>query len=452
MFKKTILSTLVFALSFAVGWQVLGVWIEPGSAPPAGNLSTPINIGTTSQTKSGPLTVSNTLTATNIVTSNTMLLTPISAPTCDTGGKGKLYYDTTANKAYYCNGSSWEEMGGGGGWTDGGTSVYLTTSTDSVGIGTTSPTSILGLGGAEARTIQMERGTVANTAGFDLTIKAGGATSGATNKAGGDLILSSGIATGTGASGIGFRTVTAGATGTTDRTPAIQMVISGAGNVGIGTMSPGGKLDISGDLILRGMTVPVASSAGQGKIYFDSTANRFMVSENSGTFSPLIDYPAIFYNQYCYWSCQGSNSSGTPDSCSSTCNTMPACDSGDTDYGIQGVMTGGGVTTLGDSSNPSVPDRVYFNGYGYHYRLCGTAKPVYETSCCWRCHVSNTIDTPVSCTHACVPPDCNGSDTNLGTGNIAWGGSISVMGIIGGANRTLYAIGYGQTIRNCRKN
>ena len=58
-----------------------------------------------------------------------------------------------------------------------------------LGIGTATPTAIIGLGGNTARTIQMERHTTSNTAGNDLTVLAGGATSGATNKGGGDLYL-----------------------------------------------------------------------------------------------------------------------------------------------------------------------------------------------------------------------------------------------------------------------
>jgi len=91
-----------------------------------------------------------------------------------------------------------------------------TTIAGNVGIGTTSPTRILGIGGLAARNIGMERGTVANTAGFDLTVNAGGATSAATDKAGGDLILASGVSTGTGISKISLKTAPAGASGTGD--------------------------------------------------------------------------------------------------------------------------------------------------------------------------------------------------------------------------------------------
>jgi len=117
-------------------------------------------------------------------------------------------------------------------------------SSGNVGIGTASPTNLLSLGGDAARTIWMERGTVANTAGYALTLQSGGATSGATDKAGGDLVLSSGTSTGTGTSAITFKTFPAGSTGTTDNTATTAMTITGAGKVGIGTTAPSNALDI----------------------------------------------------------------------------------------------------------------------------------------------------------------------------------------------------------------
>jgi len=95
-----------------------------------------------------------------------------------------------------------------------------------VGIGTTNPLRILGIGGLVARNIGMERGTVANTAGFALTLNAGGATAAATDKAGGDLILTPGLSTGAGESGVQIKGVPAGGTGTADgtQTTAIQVL------------------------------------------------------------------------------------------------------------------------------------------------------------------------------------------------------------------------------------
>lgn len=62
------------------------------------------------------------------------------------------------------------------------------------------------------------RQATANTAGNNVTVQASGATSGATDKNGGNLILSSGIATGTGTSQIDLKVYPAGTTGTADNT------------------------------------------------------------------------------------------------------------------------------------------------------------------------------------------------------------------------------------------
>lgn len=85
-----------------------------------------------------------------------------------------------------------------------------------LGLSTKTPSSILGLGGAVARLIGMERHTTANTAGNNLTISAGGATSAATNKNGGSAVIAGGISTGTGTSTVVLKVSPAGSSGTAD--------------------------------------------------------------------------------------------------------------------------------------------------------------------------------------------------------------------------------------------
>lgn len=90
---------------------------------------------------------------------------------------------------------------------------------DRLGLLTSSPTNILSASGQAARTFWMERHTTSNTAGNNLTLQAGGATSGATDKAGGQLVLAPGANTGTGRSNVTVKGYTvATATGTSDGT------------------------------------------------------------------------------------------------------------------------------------------------------------------------------------------------------------------------------------------
>ena len=63
----------------------------------------------------------------------------------------------------------------------------------------------------------MERHTTANTAGNELTVQGGGATSGATDKDGGMVVAQPGLSTGTGKGSIRIKRLTrAAATGTSD--------------------------------------------------------------------------------------------------------------------------------------------------------------------------------------------------------------------------------------------
>lgn len=109
-----------------------------------------------------------------------------------------------------------------------------------VGIGTTAPSSIIGISGTSARTVGMERHTTADTAGNSLTIRAGGATSGATDKGGGSLILAAGISTGSHSSNsdIQFQTASGGSSGTSDNSPTTKMRLNSTGNLFIGNTSP----------------------------------------------------------------------------------------------------------------------------------------------------------------------------------------------------------------------
>ncbi|MCC7305380.1 MAG: hypothetical protein IT558_03865, partial [Alphaproteobacteria bacterium] len=144
------------------------------------------------------------------------------------------------------------------------------TSGGNLGIGTTAPSYLLSLDGEVDRTIGMERTAVADTDGFDLTVLAGGGTSGDDDLDGGTLNLSSGIATGDGMSSIVFKTVKPGqGTGSTDRLPAASMVVAS------------NALTIPG-----GPTTEQPGQAGmqasvEGMIRYDTTTDKFQAYQAS---------------------------------------------------------------------------------------------------------------------------------------------------------------------------
>ncbi|MBK7842370.1 MAG: hypothetical protein IPJ71_01545 [Bdellovibrionales bacterium] len=131
----------------------------------------------------------------------------------------------------------------------------LTEASGKIGFNASTPSYDLSFGGESARSLGVERHSTADTAGNSLTLKAGGATSGATNKNGGNLILSSGIATGTGSSDIVFQPVAAGGTGVANRNPAENMRLNAFGLSGGGAnaVGAGGSLAWGGGATASGL-------------------------------------------------------------------------------------------------------------------------------------------------------------------------------------------------------
>ncbi len=70
--------------------------------------------------------------------------------------------------------------------------------------------------------------------------------------------------------------------------PTEKMRISSEGFAGFGVTGPTTRVDINGAITQRGMAAPAVSAAGQGRIYFDSTANVFRVSQNGGAYTNLV--------------------------------------------------------------------------------------------------------------------------------------------------------------------
>jgi hypothetical protein len=161
-----------------------------------------------------------------------------------------------------------------------------------LGIGTSSPTNILSLGGNSARTFWMERHTTANTAGNTLTIQSGGATSGATDKNGGSLLLQSGTATGTGSSVITFSTATAGTTGTTDRTVSEKMRIDGTGNT-FNTQPAPAAVNASATLTVANLQARIITSTTAAAVTGTLPTGTLMDGWYAGATDMSVDWSVI---------------------------------------------------------------------------------------------------------------------------------------------------------------
>lgn len=226
--------------------------------------------------------------------------TDAAVTTCNSGNTGLVRYNATLKTLEVCNGTTWALLGGKAGGAngyiqfndnnlfEGSSNLYWDNTNSRLGIGTTTPSTLLSLGGSSAQTFWMERNSTSDTAGNSLTVQAGGASSGGTNRNGGNLILSSGIATGSGTSQIQFQTATGTSSGTADRTPVTRMTIDGSGNVGIGAAAASGvALDVgSQTTAIRpavGTTAqqPTCNGAITGAFRFDTNQNTMTMCDGT---------------------------------------------------------------------------------------------------------------------------------------------------------------------------
>ncbi|MDD5625891.1 MAG: hypothetical protein PHG83_01850 [Patescibacteria group bacterium] len=266
LIKSFFIAILIIGASAMV---VFAAWTEPTLYPPDGNASAPINIGTTSQSKEGDLSIGT--------------ITPISGNaftgyTYNSGSYGVYGYSDTSRGVYGLTGASngvgvyGESTGSNSygvyGVSSSGTGIYGSTSSGysgifmggNVGIGTAIPVYPLTVNG----NVQIGSNLYLNSGTTKLIYSSGNEVS----------IKSLG--------GSGFISFYGN-----DGTNREMMRLTGA-NLGIGTTAPDTILDINGALTTRGMAAPATSPAGQGRIYFDSTANAFKVSENNGAYTNLV--------------------------------------------------------------------------------------------------------------------------------------------------------------------
>lgn len=164
-----------------------------------------------------------------------------------------------------------------GGWTDGGTNIYLTTSTDSVGIGSTNPEKRLVIysGAGQEATMRL-RATDADV---------GYAEIGARNDLNNEIVL--GLAPSSAddgnTNGRGYIYMDGANSPMTFSTNATErMRIDSSGNIGIGTTNPESAMQVNS--VLRSFptdTPGTCNATCEGCIYYDNSLNEFCDCDGS---------------------------------------------------------------------------------------------------------------------------------------------------------------------------
>ncbi len=175
-------------------------------------------------------------------------------------------------------------IGVGGLLLGGGATGIKIQSSGNVGIGTTSPAYTLEIVGAEHVTGQQitggtmtVQGGAFSVAGSTFVVTGGNVGIGTASPSA--ALDVSGGAKVSGDVSVGGLLLGGGATG---------IKIQSSGNVGIGTTSPASTMTVAGSLGLTAIAQPDVAPSSTGRIYYDSTQQAFMVSENGGTYTPML--------------------------------------------------------------------------------------------------------------------------------------------------------------------
>ena len=217
---------LAWGLVFLLAGNYVFGWTTPTSDPPDGDLSAPLDMSSTEQTKTGNLVIDSLLKVGRYS----------SAPT---GATGALYYDTTENEFKGYKASSWDSLGGGE-----DTDTWITTQTCSTDYALQSV-------GKESK-VCINKVDYSDVA-YDLSC---------TDCIGPTEITDSYIL---------------------NTSDSMSGNLTVAGDVGIGTTSPGAKLDVAGMLgIMSSRATYVDASEDDS-----ARAHIFVTNANAGDFSQL---------------------------------------------------------------------------------------------------------------------------------------------------------------------